>query len=496
MIADIIQGFHLILTIPNILGIICGMFFGIIMAAIPGLTGTMGMALIIPLTYTLSPITAFGILVGTYKGCLFGGSIPAILINTPGSPAACVTVFDGYPLAKKGRAGEAMGMALWASVIADGISTVFLIFFAVALSKVALKFGPPEYATLIVFSMTIVAGVSGDSIIKGLIAASLGFILATIGLDPMVSTPRLTFDLISLFDGIPLMVMLIGLFAVSEFMIQAEKIQSGTQNFIPKFKGTISFAQVRKNLPIILRGTCIGTILGAIPGLGSVPASFLSYSEARRKSKNPDNFGKGTLEGIAASESGNNATCGGSMIPLLALGVPGDVTAAVLLGAFLIHGLTPGPTLFTDNAEFVYALFAALLAAIFFLPIVGWICIKLFSLIAKLHQSILFPATGILCTIGVYGFNSNLDDLKIMLIFGVIGYIMRKFSFPLAALLIGFILEPIGEIAIRQSLTLSHGNPIIFINRPISAGFLVLAAIAVCALVIMNRKRLEVKAQG
>lgn len=489
MFHDIILGFSLILNFTNILGIIGGTFFGVILGAIPGLTGTMGMALIIPLTYTLSPITAFAILMGTFKGCLYGGSIPAILINTPGTPAACVTIFDGYPLAQKGQAGKALGMALWASVIGDGLSTLCLIFFAVSLAQVALKFGPPEYATLIVFSLTIVAGVSGESILKGLIAATLGFLFAIVGLDPITSTPRFTFGMVALFEGINLMVMLIGLFAVSEFLVQTENIHTSRKQFVPKFKGTITLRELIKCLPAILKGTAIGTVLGAIPGLGAVPSAFLSYSEAQRSSKHPEEFGKGAIEGVAAAEAGNNATCGGSMIPLLALGVPGDVTAAVLLGAFLIHGLTLGPTLFTEQTEFVYALFAALLVAIAFLPIVGRISIYFFGLMTRVPQSVLFPVTAILCVVGGYGFNSSQDDLWLMLIFGLIGYVMRKIDYPLAPFLIGFILEPIGEIAIRQSLALSNGSLFIFVTRPIAALFLGLAALATVVIYRVNFKK-------
>lgn len=488
MINELLHGFSLVLTVGNIFAIFVGTAFGVILAAIPGLTGTMGMALIIPLTYTMSPVTAFAILIGTFKGCLFGGSIPAILINTPGTPAAAVTVFDGFPMARSGQAGKAMGIALWSSVIADGFATICLVFFAVALARVALKFGPPEYASLILFSLSIVAGVSGESMLKGLLAATVGFLLATVGLDPMVSTPRFTFESVHLLEGISLMVLLIGLFAISEVLTQAE-VDDGEKTFIPAFKGAASFKDVKQCMPVILKGSIIGTILGAIPGLGAVPAAFLSYSEARRTSKHPEQFGKGAMEGVAAAESGNNATCGGSLIPLLALGVPGDVTAAVLLGAFMIHGLTPGPTLFTEQTEFVYALLAALLVAILVLPIVGRACISLFGFITKLKQSILFPATAILCALGTYGFSSSHFDLWVMLAFGIIGWIMRKYNFPLASLLIGFILEPIGEIAIRQSLTLSNGSPLIFVTRPISLLFLVMTVISTVLIVLMQKKK-------
>ncbi len=489
MLHDILGGMELVFSFWNILAIVGGLGFGVVMAAIPGLTGTMGIALLIPLTYTLSPITAFSLLLGTYKGCLFGGSIPAILINTPGTPAAAVTVFDGYPMAKKGEAGKAMGIALWSSVIADAFSTICLIFFAVGLAKISLKFGPPEYAALVVFSLTIVAGVSGDSIVKGMLAASVGFLFATVGLDPMISTPRFTFGMVSLFNGISMMVLMIGLFAVAEILIQSEVKEKSAEAFIPPSNGNISRQEVISCLPTIFRGGIIGLILGAVPGLGATPAAFLTYTETKRVSKNPENFGKGEIKGVAAAEAGNNATCGGALIPLLALGIPGDVTTAVLLGAFMIHGLTPGPTLFTEHSELVYSIFSTLLIAILFLPVIGRAAIVLFSKIAKLPKSVLFPVTGILCTLGVYGFNNSFTDIWIMLVFGILAYVMRKFDFPPAPLLIAFILEPIGERAIRQSLTLSAGDPTVFFTRPISAVFLCLAVVSIFVMLKMKRSK-------
>jgi putative tricarboxylic transport membrane protein len=495
MLHELINGFQMILTFGNILGIFLGVVFGVFMGAVPGLTGTMGIALIIPLTYSLSPITAFCVLLGTYKGCLFGGSIPAILINTPGAPAAAVTVFDGYPMAQKGQAGRAMGIALWSSVIADAFATICLIFLAVFLARISLKFGPPEYASLIVFSLCIVAGISGQSMLKGVIAAVLGFLLGTVGLDPMVSTPRFTFGFVTLFNGINMMVLMIGLFAVSEVLVQSDVKSSGVRDLPSDTSSdTASWADIKRCLPTIFRGGIIGVLIGAIPGLGATPAAFLTYTETKRVSKHPEKFGHGAIEGVAASESGNNATCGGALIPLMALGIPGDVTTAVLLGAFLIHGLTPGPALFKENISLVYGIFAALLIAIFFLPLIGRWFIRIFSLIAKVPNSIIYPVTTVLCTVGVYGFNSSFTDLWLMLIFGILAYFMRQFGYPLAPMLIAFILEPIGERAIRQTLTLSRGSLSIFVSRPISLTFLVLTVIAVIILIRMKTRSSEDKA--
>jgi len=478
MITDILSALEMLISVQNMIAIFAGVAFGVFMGAVPGLTGTMGIALVIPLTYAFEPITAFALLLGTYKGALFSGCIPAILINTPGTPAAAATVLDGYPLTQKGRGGEAMGMALWASVIGDVISTIALIFGALLLAQLATKFGPPEFAMLVLFSLTIVAGVSGDSMIKGLIAAAVGFMFGTVGLDPMMATPRFTFGEITMLNGISLMAMLTGLFAVSELFIQSEAALSSVKNVVvPKAK--ISWAQIREKLPTILRGSAIGIVLGSIPGLGATPSAFLSYSEAKRASKTPEKFGKGSLDGVAAAESANNATAGGALIPLMALGVPGDVVTAVLLGAFLIHGLAPGPQLFAENLDLVYAIFIALLIAALMLPVIGLAAIRLFSKIVMIPRYALYPIIAVLCMLGVYGFNSSPTDLWIMLGFGLLGYGMRKLAFPLAPMMIGFVLEPIGEQSVRQALTISSGDWLVFVSTPISITFLVLTLLSI-----------------
>lgn len=493
MIVDLLSALDMLLTTQNMLAIFAGVAFGVFMGAVPGLTGTMGIALVIPLTYAFEPITAFALLLGTYKGALFSGCIPAILINTPGTPAAAATVLDGYPLTKQGRGGEAMGMALWSSVIGDVISTIALIFGAILLAQLATKFGPAEFAMLVLFSLTIVAGVSGDSMVKGLIAAAVGFIFATVGLDPMMASPRFTFGEVTMMNGISLMAMLIGLFAVSELLIQSEtSVKSAAKVVVPK--ATISIAKIREKLPTIIRGSFIGIVLGSIPGLGATPSAFLSYAEAKRASKTPEKFGKGSLDGVAAAESANNATAGGALIPLMALGVPGDVVTAVLLGAFLIHGLAPGPQLFAENLDLIYAIFIALLIAALMLPIIGLAAIRLFSKIALIPRFVLYPIIGILCLLGVFGFNSSPTDLWVMLGFGVLGYAMRKLSFPLAPMMIGFVLEPIGEQSVRQALTISSGNWTVFVSSPISILFLLLTVLSVAF--IARRTLRDQKAVG
>lgn len=425
------------------------------------------------------------------RGGVYGGSIPAILINTPGTPVAAVTTFDGYPLALQGKAGKAMDIALWSSVIADLIATLFLVFFAVVLAKISLQFGPPEYACIMVFALTLVAGISGESIVKGVIATCLGFLFATVGLDPMYGSLRYTFDLVTLLNGVNIMVLLIGLFAISEVLMQSVIKENNVKKKVSQVNKKMdraSFKEIKSCLRIIIKGSFFGILIGAIPGVGPTTTSFLNYTEAKRTSKNPELFGKGSIEGVAAAESGNNATVGGTLIPMLALGIPGDVTTAVLLGAMMIHGLTPGATLFVEHTDFVYAIFAALLTATFFLPFLGKGAIRIFGLITKIPSNILFPIVAITCIMGVYGINSSYLDLRLVLLFGVVGYILRKLNYPLAPLLIGFILEPLGEMAIRQSLTISNGSWEIFVTRPISILFLILTVISGFLLSYVRKK--------
>ena len=479
MLYEILDIIGTVFQWQNILAILIGVIFGVVMGAIPGLTGTMGIALIIPITYNFDPIIAFSLLLGTYKGCLFGGAIPSILINTPGTPAAAATILDGYPMAKKGRGEEAVKIALWSSVIADIFATIVLIFGAVYLASLAKRVGPAEYAVLILFSLTIIAGVSGDSLGKGIMMTVLGFLFAMVGLDPIAGTERFIFGKLELMGGISIMAMLIGLFAVSEILLQLENKTDEQHKNIQQKQKYSTFKNIKKCFPTIFRGSIIGLILGAIPGLGSAPAAFVSYSEAKRKSPHPEKFGTGIEQGVAAPESANNATCGGALIPLMSLGIPGDVITAILLGAFMIHGLTPGPALFTDNIDAVYTLFVILLCASALLPLVGSIAARMFTFIVDISKTILYPTIMVFCILGVYSFNASFMDVKIMILFGVLGYFMRKLNYPITPLMIGFVLEPIGERSIRQALLISDGDWSIFVSSPITIIFMILTIISV-----------------
>ena len=446
----------------------------------------MAVALALPFTFYMNPITGIILLVGIYKGAIYGGSISAILIKTPGTPAASCTVLDGYPLAEKGEAGKALRMALYASCVADFISNLSLILFAGVIASFALRFGPPEFFTLICFSLTIIAGVSGKSLLRGIIAGGFGLLLATVGLDLVYGTNRFSFGSADLMAGLNFIPVLIGLFALPEMIRAGSAGISDRGKASSLGKDKLSWKEFKRSLKSIFRGSFIGVILGAIPGIGGAPAAFLSYSEAKRTSKYSNNFGKGELEGVAASEAGNNGCCGATMIPLLALGVPGDVITAVILGAFMIHNLTPGPLLFQQNITVVYAIFMGIMLSSLFMLIMGHFSIKVFSRIADIPKKLLFPAVLILCFYGSYAVNNSMFDVFIMIVMGFLGYFMMSFDLPAAPFLIAFILGPMFEDNLRRSMLLSKGSISIFFRSPICWFFIALTVISVLLIVRRN----------
>jgi putative tricarboxylic transport membrane protein len=491
---QLLDGFVLMLTFQNVLLSFLGVLVGIIVGAIPGMTATMAIALLVPLTFKMPAIPAIAMLIGVYKGGMFGGSIPAILINTPGTPAASATSIDGYPMAQKGQALKAMKMALYASVIGNFVTDIILILVAPPLARAALKLGPPEIFSLIFFSLTIIAAVSGESLLRGLTAAALGILFATVGIDPIAGNARFSFGNVEMLKGIALLPMLIGLFAISEILIQVERKREGGGNYstvqysdAPE-DNNITWKEMKENLVTIFRGSALGGFIGAIPGLGSTITAFLNYGMTQRASKHPEKFGKGALAGVAAAESGNSAVCGAALIPLLALGIPGDIVTAILLGAFLIQGITPGPMVFQESGTIVYALFAGLFVTSLLNLVTGRIVIRGAKLILRIPANLLFPVIIALCVIGTYAVDNSLFDVKVMIFFGFLGYALRKFGFPLAAMLVAFVLGPMLENGLRQSLIMSRGSIDIFFTRPISLAFLVLTA-ATIAIMIYRRKK-------
>lgn len=482
-IDSLLAGLQLVSNVEAFLALALGVAIGVIGGAIPGMSATMAVALTLPFTFSMTPITGILLLLGVYKGGIFGGSIPAILIKTPGTPASSATVLDGYPMAEKGQAGKALGMALWASCTADLISNLALIFFAGFLASFALSFGPPEFFTLILFSLTIIAGVSGDSLLRGGLSAMLGLLLATIGLDLVYGTNRFTFENPNMMGGLNFIAVLIGLFAIPEIlsMVWNPASQDGVARSLGRNK--VTFQEYRRSFKSIVRGSFIGVFLGSIPGIGAAPSAFLSYSEARRKSPNKEDFGNGEIEGVAASEAGNNGVAGATLIPLLALGVPGDVITAIIMGAFMIHGLQPGPMMFVLNVDIIYGLFIGLIVSSIFLFFLGSVAIRGFKYVADIPRGVLFPAVLILCIYGVFAVNNNIFDVGVMFAMGGVGFVMMRYKVPAAPFLIAFILGPLLEDNFRQSMLMSGSSGWVLFRGPITWFFWTLTAITVFAIV-------------
>jgi putative tricarboxylic transport membrane protein len=480
---SILAGLSLVGNFEAFFALFIGVAIGTIAGAIPGMSATMAVALTLPFTFSMQPIIAILLLLGVYKGGIFGGCIPAILIKTPGTPASSATVLDGYPLAEKGQAGKALGMALWASCTADLISNLSLILFAGWLASFALNFGPPEFFTLMLFSLTIIAGVSGKSLLRGALSAMLGLLLATIGLDLVYGTNRFTLGDPNMMGGLNFIAVLIGLFAIPEVlsMVWDPKPHKAQTRSLGDNK--VNFGEYKRCFKSIVRGSFIGVFLGSIPGIGAAPSAFLSYSEARRKSPNRDNFGKGELEGVAASEAGNNGVAGATLIPLLALGVPGDVITAIIIGAFMVHGLQPGPMMFILNVDIIYGLFIGLIVSSVFLFFIGSIAIRGFKYVADIPRGVLFPGVLVLCVYGVFAVNNNIFDVGVMFVMGWVGFVMLRNDIPAAPFLIAFILGPLLEDNFRQAMLMSGSSPAILFRGPITWFFWTLTFLTVIAIV-------------
>ena len=475
---DILIG---IFTVNNILFLTIGVFVGIIGGALPGISPSMTIALILPMTLYLPPSNAIMMLLGAYQGAMYGGSISAILINTPGTASAAATAFDGYQMALKGQSGKAIGMSLTASCTGGLISAFMLIFMAKSLAIVSLKFGPAEYFGIMVLALTLIAGVAADNILKGLVAAGLGLLVAAVGQDPVQGTERLTFGIFDLSDGFSLLSVFIGVFAFSELLSQLrnsrEKLDSPVELLDLK-RDRISLAEYLAQKWNMLYSSIIGTFVGILPGVGGSTASFLAYAEAKRRSKHPEEFGTGCIDGVAAAESANNAVCGGALIPMLALGIPGDVVTAIMLGAFVAQGIKPGPMLFTQNINSVYMIYTGLVLSTLVLLIIGFLSIPTIVKIVRVRKSLLFPCVFILCIIGTYSVRGNMFDCLTMLGFGLLGFFFKSYKFQLAPFVIAFVLGPEAELNFRLALRISDNDYMTFLEKPIAAFLLVAAVVS------------------
>nr|WP_321483176.1 tripartite tricarboxylate transporter permease [uncultured Cohaesibacter sp.] len=449
-----------------------GTLGGLIIGALPGLTATMGVALLIPLTFSMTPVMGLNMLIGIYIGGIYGGCVSSILLRTPGTPASAATVLDGYPLAQKGQAGKALGMATIASTIGGLIAAVVLATLAPQLASVALEFGAPEYFALALFGLTIIASLSGD-LVKGAISGLLGILISCVGADPISGVMRYTFGINGFASGFAFTPALIGLFALSEVFTQLERLSTNEDAIITNVTGRWpSMQEMKESASALIRGSLIGTFIGIVPGTGSGTASWISYNEARRSSKTPEKFGTGHVPGVAATESANNAVCASALIPLLALGVPGDVVTAVLMGGLMIQGLAPGPMLFQTNPDVVVGIFGGTFIATIFMFIFGMALIPLFSKILMVPRRMLTISIVIFCFIGSFSINLNHVDLLTMVGFGVLGWGMQKFGFSQAALCIALILGPMMESNLRRGLLQTGDNVIEFISGPITLLFI------------------------
>ena len=490
-IDSILAGIVLFTNFENFLALAVGIGIGIIGGAIPGMSATTVVALIVPFTFSMPAVTGILLLLGVYKGSIFGGSIPAILIRTPGNVASSATVIDGYPMAQKGQSARALGTALWASCTADLFSNLALILAASWLASFALSFRPPEFFTLILFSLTIISGVAGRSFLNSVVSVILGLLLATVGLDLVYGTNRFTFDSPNLMIGLNYIAVTIGLSAISEFLRNIWQGSSqSTQVVESRASSWYLFSDFRRCIKSVIRGSFIGVILGSIPGIGAAPSAFLSYSEARRTSKNKENFGKGEVEGVAAAEAGNSGVAGATLIPLLALGVPGDMVTAVLIGAFSIHNLQVGPLMFVENSNLIYGLFVGLIVSSVFLFGFGTIAIKGFRFITKIPRGVLTPAILVLCIYGVYSINNNVFDIAVMFFVGWIGFIMGLLKLPTAPFLIAFTLGPLLEENFGASMSMSGGTASIFFSSWLTWFFWAMILITVIA-IVRTRRRLS-----
>ena len=501
MIDHMSMGLQLFLHWQVFLAIILGVVTGLVIGALPGMTIVMAISLALPFTFYLPPVVAIAFLIGIYKAGVYGGSISAILIATPGTPAAAATVMDGYSMAKKGQAKKALDMALYASVISDVLSDLITIFATFQIAYLALKVGPVEFFAIILFSLTIIASVSGESLVKGLISGALGLLLATVGMDTIYGVTRFTFGNINLTGGLNIIPVLIGLFAIPEMLRQLKQRKLSPQKrtiietdaIVTSRENRLTWTEFKGVFRTIVRGSIIGTIVGIIPGVGGAPAAFLSYSRAKKASKHPEEFGKGSLEGVAAAESGNNGVCGPTLIPLLTLGIPGDKSTAVLLGAFMIQGLTPGPLLFTKHVDIIYGIFIAMIVTNAVVFVIGKFGIKGAALTSRVPTEILFPVVFILCAFGSYAVNNNIFDIWVMIIVGGFGYFMVTFGLPPAPFVIAFLLSPLFENGLRRALIMSSGDVSVFVTHPISLAFLLLTLLTI---VLLTRSKMKERLVG
>lgn len=489
MIEHLFIGFQTIIEPVNLLILFVSLIMGLVFGTLPGLSGVMLCSLVLPFTYYMSPVQGLVMLVAIYTSSVYGGSITAILFRIPGAPENAATTFDGYPMTQKGKAAEALGVAILCSAIGGFLSVLILIVAAPQIAKFALVFGPPEFFGLCFFGLSIMTSLGTKSIVKGIIAGLVGMFIGTIGVTEMTGYPRYTFGLKSLYSGFAFIPIIIGVFAASQVFSSTEKMLGDsfkTTKIAAKF---ISFKEIIRIRWTIIRSAIIGFIIGALPMAGASLSAFISYNEAVRWSKKPELFGTGIIEGIAAPETANNATTGTAMVTLLALGIPGSVMTAIMLGAFQVHGIDPGPLLFIQHTDLVYTLFVAMLLGNIFIFVIGKTQVKIIVKLLNIDYRLLSPIILIFCAIGSFAIRNNIIDITSMFFFGVVGYFMRKFDYPIPAFVLGLILGPIAEKNYLLSMRLFDSDLLLFGTKPIAMVFIVLGVITLLMPIIRFYKQ-------
>jgi putative tricarboxylic transport membrane protein len=475
----LLYGFSVALQPDNLFLVVTGCFLGTLVGVLPGIGPVGAISILLPMTFQMSPTGAIIMLAGIYYGVMYGGSTTSILVNVPGETASVVTCLDGYQMARQGRAGPALGIAAFGSFIAGTVGVIGLQLIAEPLSSIALKFGPPEYFAIILLGFTFIAYLSQGSMLKAGIMACLGLILSSVGLDPITSQQRMTFGILNLFEGIGVAPLAMGLFGVAEVFNNLEAVHAAgvlkvkIKNLFPT---RVDWLQAKW---AIVRGTLIGFFMGILPGGGPVLASFIAYGVEKRVAKNPERLGKGAIEGVASPESANNAAASTSFIPLLTLGIPPNVVLAVLFGAFLIHGVLPGPLLIKEHPDVFWGIIGSMYVGNIVLLIVNLPLIPLWVQVLRIPDKILYPLILLFCLVGAYGINNNVFDIVVMIIFGIVGYLFKKFGYEGAPLILSFVLGPMFEVNLRRSLLISQGSFSIFFTRPIALGAIAVSVILV-----------------
>jgi putative tricarboxylic transport membrane protein len=479
MLSSLPDAFALLFTLEGILVLVLGTVLGIILGAMPGIGSTVAVAIVLPFTLSMGQAPAILLLLAVYAGSVYGGSISAILINTPGTPQSAATCLDGYPMAQRGEAGLALGWATVASVIGGLVSAVVLIFAAPQLAAFALEFGPIETFALILLGMTCIVSVSTGSLVKGLLSGVIGVFLSLVGGDPIIGEFRFTYDIWQLYSGFNLLAVVIGVFALSEVLIRASQ-KISTVSELVSFRGIVlpKLAQWKGRGKNLTKSVLIGNVIGVLPGTGAATAAFISYAEGRRSSPNRAGYGKGEPDGIVSSEAANNAVTGGALVPTMALGIPGDAITAVMLATLTLHGITPGPSLVDDNPALIGAIFVGFFVINLLLLPLGMGLSRVAAPILRVREAYMMTAIVLLCCVGIYFVRGNPFDLLVMGLAGVGGFILRRQGFPMAPLVIGMVLGPTLELTLRQGLILTDGDFFAFFQSPIALVLVVAAALA------------------